>query len=59
MAEDRYKTGEKAPESGKYKVDCLVSGNDSSHDDTEIDINEGETFPPSPSAREAAYWVKA
>lgn len=57
MAE-KYKTGEKAPESGKFKVDSLV--NEGSHDDnTTIDIEKGESFPPSPSSNDAAYWVKA
>jgi len=55
----KFKTGEKAPESGKYKVDHLVNGNNSSDDDTAIDIEEGEQFPPSPSSNDAAYWVKA
>ena len=58
MANQQYKTGEKAPESGKYKVDQLVNGN-SSQDDTEIELTEGEQFPPSPAENEAAYWVKA
>lgn len=55
---DKYKTGEKAPESGKYKVDSLVNGN-SHNDDTKIDIEKGEQFPPSPTSHDAAYWVKA
>ncbi|GIN58813.1 YjzC family protein [Lederbergia sp. NSJ-179] len=55
---DKYKTGEKAPESGKFKVDSLVNGN-SHNDDTTIDIEKGEQFPPSPSSHDAAYWVKA
>jgi len=57
MAE-KYKTGEKVPESGKFKVDSLVNGGQN-NDDTSIDIKEGETFPPSPGSNEAAYWVKA
>ncbi|WP_091660584.1 YjzC family protein [Alteribacillus iranensis] len=59
MAQDRYKTGEKAPESGTYKVDTLVSGGNASQDNTEIEINEGDQFPPSPGENEAAHWVKA
>ncbi|MBO0991459.1 YjzC family protein [Bacillus sp. SD088] len=55
---DKYKTGENAPESGKFKVEGLVNGN-SHNDDTVIDIEKGEQFPPSSSSREAAYWVKA
>ncbi|MFG6147690.1 YjzC family protein [Halobacillus sp. B23F22_1] len=54
----QYKTGEKAPESGKYKVDKLQNGN-SSQDNTTINLNEGDQFPPSPSENEAAYWVKS
>ncbi|GIN69638.1 hypothetical protein J14TS2_01130 [Bacillus sp. J14TS2] len=55
---DKYKTGENVPESGKFKVDSLVNGN-SHNDGTAIDIEKGEQFPPSPSSREAAFWVKA
>lgn len=55
---EKYKTGENAPESGKYKVDSLVNGG-SNNDDTTIDIEKGEQFPPSPSDSDAAYWVKA
>ncbi|WP_042225118.1 YjzC family protein [Oceanobacillus manasiensis] len=58
MATNKFKTGENAPESGKYKVDSLVNGGSSS-DDTTIDIEQGEQFPPSPSDNDAAYWVKA
>lgn len=59
MANNKFKTGENAPESGKFKVDSLVNGGSSSNDDTKIDIEKGEHFPPSPSTNEAAYWVKA
>ncbi|SFG21040.1 hypothetical protein SAMN05216353_1287 [Halobacillus alkaliphilus] len=59
MANNQFKTGEKAPESGNYKVDKLVSGNNKSSDNTEISLNEGDQFPPSPSENEAAYWVKS
>ncbi|AVQ98197.1 general stress protein [Oceanobacillus iheyensis] len=55
---EKYKTGENAPESGKYKVDSLVNGGSSSNDTT-IDIEKGEQFPPSPSDNDAAYWIKA
>lgn len=58
MAE-KYKTGEKAPESGKFKVDSLVNGGSGSDDNTTIDIEEGDSFPPSPGSNDAAYWVKA
>jgi YjzC-like protein len=53
-----YKTGEKAEENGTYKVDSLINGNSSGKDDTEIKIEQGEQFPPSPSSNEAANWVK-
>lgn len=56
MAE-KYKTGEKTPESRKFKVDSLVNGG--SRDNTTIDIEKGESFPPSPSSNDAAYWVKS
>ncbi|MBS4197105.1 YjzC family protein [Lederbergia citri] len=55
---DRYKTGENAPESGKYKVDGYVH-EDSEHEDTSIDMEEGNQFPPSPTTHKAVYWVKA
>jgi hypothetical protein len=59
MADNKqFKTGEKAPESAKYKVDKLQNGN-GSQDNTEIHLNEGDQFPPSPSENEAAYWVKS
>lgn len=54
-----YKTGEKAPESGTYKVQSLVSGSSSSsQDNTEIKVEKDEQFPPSPSSNEAAHWKK-
>lgn len=53
-----YKTGEKAPESANYKVQSLVSGNASEQDNTEIKVEKGEQFPPSPSSNEAAHWEK-
>ncbi|MGP4075993.1 YjzC family protein [Halobacillus sp. K22] len=58
MAQNTYKTGEKAPESGTYKVQSLVSGGSSSQDNTEVKVEKGEQFPPSPSSNEAAHWVK-
>ncbi|GGF26732.1 MULTISPECIES: YjzC family protein [Halobacillus] len=58
MANKQYKTGEKAPESGKYKVDQLVNGK-KSEDHAEINLNEGDQFPPSTTESEAAYWVKS
>ncbi|MFC3039981.1 YjzC family protein [Virgibacillus xinjiangensis] len=56
MAE-QYKTGQEAPENGTYKVVGLVNEN-KGNDDTEIKLEKGENFPPSPSTREAAYWKK-
>ncbi|MCA1011903.1 MULTISPECIES: YjzC family protein [Halobacillus] len=58
MAQNTYKTGEKAPESGTYKVQSLVSGGSSNQDNTEVKVEKGEQFPPSPSSNEAAHWVK-
>lgn len=53
-----YKTGEKVPESGTFKVKSLVNGGSTNQDNTEIRVEEGEQFPPSPSSNEAANWVK-
>ncbi|MCF3942807.1 YjzC family protein [Oceanobacillus alkalisoli] len=58
MADNTFKTGEKAPESGEFKVDRLVDGGSANNDNTTITIEKGEQFPPSPSSNEAAYWVK-
>lgn len=58
MADHQYKTGENAPETGIYKVDSLVNGGRSNDGNTTIEIEKGDQFPPSPSANEAAYWVK-
>jgi len=38
-------------------VDKLQNGN-SNQDNTEINLNERDQFPPSPSENEAANWVK-
>ena len=59
MADNKFKTGEKAPESGEFKVDSLVNSGSGNNDNTTIRIEKGEQFPPSPSSTEAAYWVKA
>ncbi|MGP4077755.1 YjzC family protein [Halobacillus sp. K22] len=53
----QFKTGEKAPEKGTYKVDSLVNGTASKSQQL-IELNEGDQFPPSPSDSDAAYWVK-
>lgn len=58
MADNKFKTGEKAPESGEFKVDSLVNGGSGNNDNTTINIEKGEQFPPSPSSNDAAYWVK-
>ncbi|SFJ80048.1 YjzC-like protein [Halobacillus dabanensis] len=55
---EQFKTGEKAPESGTYKVDSLVNGNSSKNKQT-IELSEGDQFPPSPADNDAAYWVKS
>ncbi|MGP4061109.1 YjzC family protein [Halobacillus litoralis] len=54
-----YKTGEKAEENGTFKVESLVSGGSTANDNTEIKLEKGEQFPPSPSSNEAAHWVKS
>ncbi|MCA0989682.1 MULTISPECIES: YjzC family protein [Guptibacillus] len=58
---DRYKTGEKAPENGKYEFDGLTNGNNSNptEDEKHISLQSGETFPPLRSSKESAYWKKA
>jgi YjzC-like protein len=58
---DRYKTGEKAPENGKYEFDGLTNGNNSNPTEGEkhISLESGETFPPLRSSNESAYWKKA
>lgn len=55
---ERYKTGQKAPASGTYKVDSLVHG-EKARDELDIKIEAGEQFPPSPTSHDAATWVKA
>lgn len=55
--ETRYKTGESAPIPGTYKINGLVSGY-LSEDHAMVEMAEGETFPPAPGDKEAAYWVK-
>ncbi|SDI99604.1 YjzC family protein [Natribacillus halophilus] len=58
MANKPYRTGDRAPESGTFRVDSLVSGDSASNDDTEVVVEKGEQFPLSPSSNEAANWVK-
>ncbi|UOQ50524.1 YjzC family protein [Gracilibacillus caseinilyticus] len=56
----RFKTGEKAPEAGIYKVEKLTSDYQSEDyfNDTTIELAEGETFPPAPAEDESAWWVR-
>ncbi|SFJ67968.1 YjzC-like protein [Halobacillus dabanensis] len=59
---DRYKTGEKAPEAGTYEFDGLVDGrkkDNVTEDEKQIELSNGDTFPPLRSSKEAAYWKKA
>ncbi|CDQ20922.1 YjzC family protein [Halobacillus karajensis] len=61
MAE-RYKTGEKAPDSGTYEFDGLVDGrkkDEVTDDEKHVELSNGDTFPPLRSSKEAAYWKKA
>ncbi|SFE58714.1 YjzC family protein [Alteribacillus iranensis] len=58
MAQNRFKTGEEAPQSGKYEVSELVNEG-TPEENTTIDLEKGERFPPDPSSNDAAYWVKA
>ncbi|UOQ45976.1 YjzC family protein [Halobacillus salinarum] len=58
---DRFKTGEKAPESGTYEFDGLTDGRKNSNptdEETQIKLESGETFPPLRSSKESAYWKK-
>ncbi|WP_273851923.1 YjzC family protein [Guptibacillus spartinae] len=59
---DRFKTGEKAPESGTYEFVGLVNeSNENANTENEknIELSSGETFPPSQSNQDAAYWKKS
>ncbi|KUP08839.1 general stress protein [Bacillus coahuilensis p1.1.43] len=61
MAE-RYKTGEKAPESGTYEFDGLVNESSDNNDlgkENHIDRGSGDTFPPTRSNKDEAYWKKS
>ncbi|PYZ91953.1 general stress protein [Salipaludibacillus keqinensis] len=58
---NRYKTGEKAPENGTYKFDGLTDGRKKSNatdEEAQIELKNGQTFPPLRSSQEAAYWKK-
>ncbi|MCF3942810.1 YjzC family protein [Oceanobacillus alkalisoli] len=41
MADNAFKTGEKAPESGAFKVDRLVNGGSENNDNTTITMEKG------------------
>ncbi|ASF39001.1 general stress protein [Halobacillus halophilus] len=59
---DRFKTGEKAPEKGTYEFDGLVNEgneNDVTEDEKHIELSNGDTFPPTRSNKDAAYWKKS
>ncbi|MFC4076369.1 YjzC family protein [Salinithrix halophila] len=57
---ERFKTGEKAPETAKYELAGLVHDTSKSAQGEEtIKLEKNEQFPPDPASNEAAYWVKA
>ncbi|AQQ54731.1 YjzC family protein [Planococcus lenghuensis] len=59
--QERFKTGEVAPESGKYVFDSYMNDEDAEQPDSdegELDMDKGDQFPPTPSTNKAAYWVK-
>ncbi|SHN31835.1 YjzC family protein [Gracilibacillus kekensis] len=58
--EKRFKTGEKAPHAGIYKVEELTDGYQSEdfYNDTIIKLAEGETFPSSPAENKSAWWIE-
>ncbi len=61
--ENRFKTGEEAPESGKYKFDGFTEGDSSdanlSENEKVLDMEKGDRFPLLPSDNKGAYYVKA
>ncbi len=61
--ENRFKTGEEAPESGQYKFDGFTEGGTSdanlTEDEKKLDMEKGDRFPPVPSVNKGAYYVKA
>ncbi|TLS36190.1 YjzC family protein [Pseudalkalibacillus caeni] len=59
--EEKFKTGEEAPESGTYVFESYVNNSDAEKPDDDegtVDLGKGERFPPTPSTNKAAYWVK-
>ncbi|MCA0173053.1 YjzC family protein [Bacillus sp. RAR_GA_16] len=62
MMAERYKTGEKAPENGTYEFVGLVNEsnqNANAEEEKNIQLSSGDTFPPSQSNKDAAYWKKS
>jgi hypothetical protein len=55
----RYKTGEKNPESGRYRFDGYLDGTTSPApraEEMQIPLSKGETFPPIRSASKGCWW---
>ncbi|KGX92321.1 general stress protein [Pontibacillus halophilus JSM 076056 = DSM 19796] len=60
MAE-RFKTGEKAPQKGTYEFDGLTDKRKNANptsEESQIQLDSGDTFPPLSSSNEGAYWKK-
>lgn len=55
----RYKTGEKSPESGRYRFDGYLDGTSSPAprtEEMEIPLSKSETFPPIRSSGKGCWW---
>lgn len=55
---ERLKTGDRAPESGVYRMVGHVDGSncESTPEEMQIPLAKGETFPPDRHCKTAAYW---
>lgn len=55
----RYKTGEKNPESGRYRFDGYLDGTSypaPRPEEMQIPLSKGETFPPIRSSGKGCWW---
>ncbi|MFG6119875.1 YjzC family protein [Thalassobacillus sp. B23F22_16] len=58
MSEERYQTGDKAPETGQYRFDSLVEGFSQQQENKVIRVAQDEQFPGAPESGKSAYWVR-
>ncbi|GGC96447.1 hypothetical protein GCM10007216_29050 [Thalassobacillus devorans] len=58
MSEERYQTGDKAPETGQYRFDSLVEGFSQQQENSVIRIAQDEQFPGAPESGKPAYWIR-